>query len=182
MILKRVEKGCNLIIKESDLHGKPLTQHLLLLLLWSPWEASGSETKSHENTKFLWEFNIKWLKTVQGIRNEKIIGTQWKQFQSVWGKLNGRASKFVWWYASFPVLTSYKCKMTSLVYSLFSVTLQSVFLFQHLFLQILEISCMPGQMLGRLLMLSLQPLYKPNKEDLQFNNNLLEHFLNQEKH
>lgn len=72
--------------------------------------------------------------------------------------------------------------MTSLVYSLFSVTLQSVFLFQHLFLQILEISCMPGQMLGRLLMLSLQPLYKPNKEDLQFNNNLLEHFLNQEKH
>lgn len=124
----------------------------------------------------------KMVKNCAGDQERKIIGTPWKQFQSVWGKLNGRASKFVWWYASFPVLTSYKCKMTSLVYSLFSVTLQSVFLFQHLFLQILEISCTPGQMLGRLLMLSLQPLWKPNKEDLQFNNNLLEYSLNQEKH
>ena len=157
MILKRAEKGCNLIIKESDLHGKPLTQHLLLLLLWSPWEASGSETKSHENTNFLWEFNIKWLKLCRGPGMKNHRNTVRAVPISV-GGFNGRASKFVWWYASFPVLTSYKCKTTSLVYSLFSVTPQSVFLFQHLFLQILEISCTPGQMLGRLLMLSLQPL------------------------
>lgn len=79
---------------------------------------------------------------------------------AVLGTINGRPSRFVRPYTNFPVHTPDKCEARSLGYSLFSASQQSAFSFPHLSHQILEISCMPDQMLDQLLMLFLQPLKK----------------------